>query len=776
MGEIFISYSSKDEKIAEQIYSELNENGFSSWLAKHDIPGGGDYASLIEHQINKCKYFLVIVSKHSCNSQHVQSEISLAVDNNKKLIPFRLDNEELSPWMRYYISRVNWIQATEDRLDESIEILIESLKHRDNLEQNQGEISSHFGKSAQSVKGIRTSSAKSIVYEIQPFEIEKTSTVYVPFQHFNDALEKLQKERVLLLYSQDHSGKYSTSITLLKKSNVKRLYQILPTISEKELLHLPFENDAGYIIDNLSPESLKSITSFTIKKLTEKLNDLNTYLILTINERAIGDYGEYVVKHNPPIEIDKMLENHFVYFTGSDKKKDEFNELIGEINLIETIKKDFLPRDSELLTKKLIDVFDNKLTKDEFIDSLKQNVEKRVNDWFEVEREMEQYALICTLAIFNESRYSLIESLFLQLKELFELEGNEEEDKGKSLFHNKSLEKRLDAIGAELYTDFVNTNIGMVEDKFVRFKTKEDASAILRYIWVNYADIKILLLSWFERLIEQNNKGINRKINQALVEIFKEDPLTVMEIISDWANDRKIDRRLHAVDMLIELSAFKENIGFINKLLSHWSSLSNNDRLQWTAAAAYGTSLGILFYPNSLIALASMLKNAGGALGHVIFDSMESLFLYGKNDPDFYLAIPYLFDIWLEEIENQNEKLALLNLFFALLANIDRHSTEILLTDEECKKEILPRWIAEGLANYKTREFSSHIMKSLFKYANGNPLLQQPLRIFTFSLFIKGGDGLKNLLFQMLKEILQEPYKDAAIPIVKEIIKLEGKG
>ena len=125
----FISYSSADKNIADNLCSKLESAGVRVWYAPRDIHYN-DYASSIVKAITRCTHFIVIISKNSLESNHVLNEIDLAfqeMTSGKKtrFCPLKIDEETMGPAFRYYLSRQHWMDAhvppIEKRLDEFVE-------------------------------------------------------------------------------------------------------------------------------------------------------------------------------------------------------------------------------------------------------------------------------------------------------------------------------------------------------------------------------------------------------------------------------------------------------------------------------------------------------------------------------------------------------------------------------------------------------------------------------------------------------------------------------
>jgi TIR domain/Pentapeptide repeats (8 copies) len=91
----FISYSSKDEKFAEHLYADLQNNGVRCWFAPHDIQGGRKIHEQIDQAIRVNDRLLLIPSAHSMQSEWVRTEIAEArqreiQEQRQVLFPVRL--------------------------------------------------------------------------------------------------------------------------------------------------------------------------------------------------------------------------------------------------------------------------------------------------------------------------------------------------------------------------------------------------------------------------------------------------------------------------------------------------------------------------------------------------------------------------------------------------------------------------------------------------------------------------------------------------------------
>lgn len=109
--DVFISYSSKDQKVADNIVSTLEDYGVKCWIASRDIPQGTFWADAIDQAISRAKIFLIVVGENSISSLQVPKELGLAITSCETIIPYRIDKSELKGAFRYYLSDCQWFNG-----------------------------------------------------------------------------------------------------------------------------------------------------------------------------------------------------------------------------------------------------------------------------------------------------------------------------------------------------------------------------------------------------------------------------------------------------------------------------------------------------------------------------------------------------------------------------------------------------------------------------------------------------------------------------------------
>lgn len=112
--DVFISYSSQDREAAQAICHALEQNEIRCWMAPRNIPPGSDYGDVIDDAIKACRAVVIIFSETAAKSQWVKGELNVAFEEQKTIIPFRLDQTPLKGQTRVMLNQRHWIDAYPD--------------------------------------------------------------------------------------------------------------------------------------------------------------------------------------------------------------------------------------------------------------------------------------------------------------------------------------------------------------------------------------------------------------------------------------------------------------------------------------------------------------------------------------------------------------------------------------------------------------------------------------------------------------------------------------
>lgn len=105
----------------------LERAGLSCFIAPRDIEGGKPYGLCLIENIKECKIMVVIASANINGSEHIMNEIDIAVDNDKPIIPFFIEDFDMKDEMRYYLGRKQRIIATSGNIEEYYDNLLSAI-------------------------------------------------------------------------------------------------------------------------------------------------------------------------------------------------------------------------------------------------------------------------------------------------------------------------------------------------------------------------------------------------------------------------------------------------------------------------------------------------------------------------------------------------------------------------------------------------------------------------------------------------------------------------
>ena len=126
--DVFISYSSKDQTVAETVCKVLEKQGISCWMSSREIiPGFPDWAAAITQAIQSARVFVLIHSANSGSSDQVMNEIHNADANNLTIIAFKIDQTPYSPGLEYFLQRRQWLDASTPGLEAHAEKLAKTI-------------------------------------------------------------------------------------------------------------------------------------------------------------------------------------------------------------------------------------------------------------------------------------------------------------------------------------------------------------------------------------------------------------------------------------------------------------------------------------------------------------------------------------------------------------------------------------------------------------------------------------------------------------------------
>ena len=140
MADIFISYSSNDEHIANKLCEFFEKEKLSCWIAPRNIEVGKEYGGEIIKGIEESKVFFLCLTKSSNESQHVLREVERAVNRKMPIVVYQQEETTLSKSMEYFLASTQWFIPGKDndleKLIWTVESIIEKQSKKPSAETN----------------------------------------------------------------------------------------------------------------------------------------------------------------------------------------------------------------------------------------------------------------------------------------------------------------------------------------------------------------------------------------------------------------------------------------------------------------------------------------------------------------------------------------------------------------------------------------------------------------------------------------------------------------
>jgi hypothetical protein len=111
---IFISYSSRDQKVAETICDALQARGYACWISCRDVGPGENFQESIVKAIRSAKLMLLVFTSNANNSNEIKKEIVLAGRYHLTVIPVRVEDVVPNDALAYEFATRQWIDLFRD--------------------------------------------------------------------------------------------------------------------------------------------------------------------------------------------------------------------------------------------------------------------------------------------------------------------------------------------------------------------------------------------------------------------------------------------------------------------------------------------------------------------------------------------------------------------------------------------------------------------------------------------------------------------------------------
>lgn len=111
MGHVFISHGSDDRDEAIALSDFIEARGIRTWIAPRDVRPGQDYSEQLQHAIEECAAFVVLVTDKANSSPYVRAETEMAFSTHKPIFPVRQSDIQPAAGLAFFLKIRHWTDA-----------------------------------------------------------------------------------------------------------------------------------------------------------------------------------------------------------------------------------------------------------------------------------------------------------------------------------------------------------------------------------------------------------------------------------------------------------------------------------------------------------------------------------------------------------------------------------------------------------------------------------------------------------------------------------------
>ncbi|MHA1991243.1 MAG: toll/interleukin-1 receptor domain-containing protein [Candidatus Hodarchaeales archaeon] len=127
---VFLSYATEDKKLAFKTVNALEKENIKCWIAPRDVSGGELFVDSIMEAIFQCELLIVLISKYSNISRFVRREVGTAFENDKILMPIRVENIEPAKKLNFYLGDHHWLDIWDKPIDFYLIEIVQEVRNK----------------------------------------------------------------------------------------------------------------------------------------------------------------------------------------------------------------------------------------------------------------------------------------------------------------------------------------------------------------------------------------------------------------------------------------------------------------------------------------------------------------------------------------------------------------------------------------------------------------------------------------------------------------------
>ncbi|MGW5606921.1 hypothetical protein ACWEWI_12615 [Streptomyces sp. NPDC003753] len=418
--------------------------------------------------------------------------------------------------------------------------------------------------------------------EIPRERLDALAAVFVESPAFPAALERLRRERVLVLSGAHASGRHAAACMLLHRLGVPAVHALsaetTPATLAGRLTH-----PGGHVLRDLPLTRNRPLRDTHLYAARDQLRQTDGYLVVTV-ENSPFLLGPTPMRWEPPEAAD-VLRAHVARLRGADV---EDLLSLGPV-------RDFLSRHSRgrhhpgeaaEFARALASYDGSDEAAARLADFGQAAVEKQCRDRLsDAGTDLRDKAFLIALAVFDRAPYVLAAELADRLFVHFQRLQHPEEPPEIPVF-GLAAETRLERAGAEGEMRNETTEWGEVPQFTAYFPREDTPRALLAEVWTGHPSARPALVAWLKELARDARPVVRTRAAAAAALLACADlPSAIALLIDGWAVSRFFGARVTAANALTLAQLLDAPV--VLRLLTQWCTDAHWAR-RWTAIRAFG--------------------------------------------------------------------------------------------------------------------------------------------------------------------------------------------
>lgn len=490
----------------------------------------------------------------------------------------------------------------------------------------------------------------------QARSVASTNTRPVPYVAppcIETAQRILTSQRVVVLHGPPRWGKRSMALELLHAACASGVFEIDPSITVEELTSHQYGDANGYLVDTLPPRTASDLTRFNVRVLAETVGRCKSFLVITVDNRVpLEDVDAFVVRCEDQADPRAVFDSHLRHGASPDEyttARALATALDIDVRLATLAGRPHALAASAALVRAAAR---GDIAQDVVLSTFDDHVRNEVVKWFADNEGLDDRAFVVAASVLDGAKYTAVSDA---AHDLVEFAVGEAADPLERLRRTRS--SRLVAGPYEVVPGFEETHLGLCPVEILRLADPRFADGVLQYAWQEQDGLRQPLLTWLCDLGFHASPAVRVRAAAAVGKLMLHDFLQVRDaVLEPWSGSGKRRARLAAATALGVPAWNGETAPLVLALLASWAGGNSNWRRRWTAAAAYGGSVGLRFPNTAFRSLRRIGRGEDGPrLTPVLGAASASLFDLAAHDPSTADVLLRQLASWVGKSEPSND-------------------------------------------------------------------------------------------------------------------------